>query len=110
MEGIISGCSMIHPFRCKPWDKPLPGGEKFKTYGYRLKKYLRGNRVDKQLVHMVARCMAERPQDRPTALELLEILAERNNAWEEAMGGSQEAMNVQRAAWKASWDKLLGPQ
>lgn len=97
MESIATGVFARYPFQCGP-HMNRHGRAATQTYGWQLMdpEY---SHIDEELREIICRCLNERPQDRPTVVQLIREVERRK-----AKGFSQPEEAVKK--W---WTDLLHP-
>ncbi|WZH39375.1 hypothetical protein QYS62_000292 [Fusarium acuminatum] len=97
MESIMTGVFARYPFQCGP-HMNRHGRAATQTYGWQLMdpEY---SHIDEELRGIICRCLNERPQDRPTVVQLIRDVERRK-----AKGFSQPEEAVKK--W---WTDLLHP-
>ncbi|KAF4450752.1 hypothetical protein F53441_6195 [Fusarium austroafricanum] len=97
MESTMTGIYSRFPLQCAP-HYTEHGKSAAKTYGWMLQTPQYAH-IDPELRDIVSRCLYERPQDRPSIIDLLRNIAARR------VKGFPEAPEAV-GEW---WNKLLGP-
>ncbi|KAF4964184.1 hypothetical protein FSARC_7881 [Fusarium sarcochroum] len=98
MESVITGVFQRFPFQNAP-HQTKDGSSAAQTHGWMLNQP-EYSLVDAELREIVCQCLYERPQDRPSAVELL-----RNIEVRKSLGFSETKAEVKN--W---WDNFVGPR